>query len=205
MPEAEVDLTVQAYKLLSCVKRTGERFGAGHVADVLVGSKNERVLGLGHANLSTYGIGKEWTRSQWVDLSRQLVASGYLARDEEYQVLSLTPKAYETFRAKSKVGGIVPPRGKDKPAPPARITSPAREGAEADIPLERELRELRKRLADKARVPPYVIFSDRTLRELIALRPSNADELRSIFGLGPVKTERYGADLIAAIAAAGRS
>ncbi|MGO8692753.1 MAG: RQC domain-containing protein [Rectinemataceae bacterium] len=182
------------------MKRTGERFGSGHVADVLIGSKNERVLGLGHANLSTYGIGREWTKSQWVDLSRQLVASGYLARDEEYQVLSLTPKAYETFRAKSQVRGVVPARGKDRAGAPARASSPPREIAEADLPLERALRDLRKRLADDARVPPYVIFSDRTLRELISLRPSNTEDLRSVFGLGPVETERYGALLVATIA-----
>ncbi|HUW40215.1 MAG TPA: DNA helicase RecQ [Rectinemataceae bacterium] len=202
--EAEADVTVQAYKFLSCVKRTGERFGAGHVADVLVGSKNERVLGLGHAALSTYGIGKEWTRSQWIDLSRQLVASGYLERDEEYQVLSLTPKSYETFRDKSPVRGVVPARGRDKAAGAAAARPPARDAPAADIRLERSLRELRKALADASRVPPYVIFSDRTLRELVSLRPGSSEELRSVFGLGPVKTERYGAELIAAIAAADR-
>ncbi|MDA8427030.1 MAG: DNA helicase RecQ [Treponema sp.] len=204
--EAEADVTVQAYKFLSCVKRTGERFGAGHVADVLIGSKNERVLGLGHASLSTYGIGKEWTRSQWIDLSRQLVASGYLGRDEEYQVLSLRPKAYETFRDKSPVRGVVPARGRDKAAGAAAAAArlPAREASGADLRLERSLRELRKALADASRVPPYVIFSDRTLRELVSLRPGSSGELRSVFGLGPVKTERYGAELLAAIAAANR-
>ena len=197
----EVDVTVQAYKLLSCVKRTGERFGAGHVADVLLGSKNERVLGLGHATLSTYGIGREWTKTQWIDLARQLVGSGYLERDEDYQVLSLTAKAYETFREKAPVRGILPPRGKEKGtgARSPQRTIGALAGAPtsgADAALERALRDFRKGLADKARVPPYVIFSDRTLRELVAVRPRDLESLRSVFGLGPVKIERYGAELL---------
>ena len=111
---ASDDVTEQAYKFLSCVKRSGERFGAGHVTDILVGSKSERVLALGHAQLSTYGIGKEWSKSQWMDLGRQLTSSGYLSRSEDYGVLSLTGKTYAAFKSKERILGTVPPRGKAK-------------------------------------------------------------------------------------------
>ncbi|HET7839443.1 MAG TPA: ATP-dependent DNA helicase RecQ, partial [Rectinemataceae bacterium] len=152
----EVDATVQAQKLLSCVKRTGERFGAGYVVDVLLGSRNERVLGLGHTELSTWGIGKEWTRGQWLDLARQLLRKGYLAKDEEYGVLSLTAKAYEAFRDKTPILASIPPRGKKEKAGAAAARGggaggpslPLGEGSDAEGErLATALRGLRKRLA----------------------------------------------------------
>ncbi len=207
----EVDLTLQAHKFLSCVKRTEERFGAGYVVDVLLGSKNERVLGLGHSKLSTWGIGKEWTRSQWLDLSRQLIKKGYLGKDEEYGVLSLTSKAYEAFRDKNAILAVLPPRGKKTAAEAQQVRAqkgealpfgPAAAGSGSGEKLEQALRALRKRLAEEGRVPPYVIFSDRTLGELVALRPASGDALLEVFGLGPIKVERYGASILAAVASA---
>jgi len=207
-PETEV--TTEAYKFLSCVKRTGERFGAGHVADVLVGSRNERVLGLGHAELSTYGIGKEWTRAQWMDLSRQLARKGYLDRDEEFGVLRLTPLAYAAFKDRSPILGTVPPRGrKDAPsgaraaagAAGAGLASALASGPGADA-LAASLRALRRRLAEEAGVPPYVVFADRTLYDLVSRRPSSLPELLEVFGMGEVKAGRYGAAILAAVASA---
>jgi ATP-dependent DNA helicase RecQ len=202
--EEEGDVTTQAWKFLSCVKRTGERYGAGHVIDVLSGSRNERVLALGHAELSTWGIGKEWTKAQWNDLARQLVAKGYVAKDEEYGVLSLTAKAYETFRAKLPVRGFVPQAGRAKKeggARPAVLglkggSSPASPG---DRALELDLRALRKRLAEEGRVPPYVIFSDRSLYDLVARRPATRAELLEVFGFGKVKAERLGDEVLGTI------
>jgi ATP-dependent DNA helicase RecQ len=220
----EVDLTVQALKFLSCVKRTGERFGAGHVAEVLLGSRSERVLGLGHANLSTYGIGKEWTRPQWLDLARQLVRKGYLAKDESYQVLSLRPKAYDAFRGEGPILAVAPPgrKGKDlsrsragagagaaaHPSAGSRnsasgLSDPGARVASTDpgaAALERGLRALRKRLAEAGRVPPYVVFSDRTLGDLVARRPSSDAELLEVFGLGAVKVARYGPEILSLLA-----
>lgn len=202
----ETDLTVQAYKFLSCVKRTGERYGAGHVIDVLTGSHNERVLGLGHAGLSTYGIGKEWTKAQWTDLSHQLVEKGYLAKDEEYGGLSLTPRAYDAFRNKSVVRGVLPPSGRSGKRS-ATVGVPGRgissgtglPPSPADGSLEGALRSLRKRLAEEARVPPYVVFSDRTLYDLIARRPLSREALLEVFGFGKIKVERLGAAVIATV------
>ncbi|MBL8966393.1 MAG: DNA helicase RecQ [Spirochaetaceae bacterium] len=203
--QAEEDLTTEAYKLLSCVKRSGERFGAGHVADVLIGSRGERVLELGHDKLSTYGIGREWTRSQWIDLARQLTRKGFLLREEEYGVLSLAPAAYEAFKERSPIFGTRPPRGKKEKAPAAAGSAGGAEAAAmgpGGEGLAAALRSLRKRLAAEGGVPPYVVFADRSLYDLVARRPRNEAELLEVFGMGAVKAGRYGAAILAAIAEA---
>jgi ATP-dependent DNA helicase RecQ len=211
----EKDVTTQAYKFLSCVKRTGERYGAGHVVDVLLGSKNERVLGLGHAGLSTWGIGKEWTRGQWLDLSSQLLRKGYLAKDEEYGVLSLTGKTLSAFRDKTPISAFVPPRategrsgvgarsGDSAASAHASGRAEAKMGTFAPGSLEAAqettLRALRRRLAGEAKVPNYMIFSDRTLYDLIAKAPSDRAALLGIFGMGEVKARRYGSEILEAL------
>ena len=102
-PTALTDITILAQKFLSCVKRADERFGAAHIVNVLLGSKNEKVLKWGHDQLSTYGIGTELTKQQWMHLARQLVQMGYLQQDGEFRTLSLTQKAVEASRAGSRL------------------------------------------------------------------------------------------------------
>ena len=204
----EADLTTEAWKLLSCVKRTGERYGAGHVIDVLTGSRNERVLGLGHAELSTWGIGKEWTKAQWSDLCRQLVIKGYLDKDPEYGVLSLTSLAYASFRDRVPIRAVPLPaartgrKGQGRaggPGYPGTVPGGAAGTSSLDLVLESKLRALRKRLAGDAGVPPYVIFSDRSLFDLVAKKPRSREELLEVFGFGKVKTERLGDEILAEI------
>ncbi len=106
-PTPLTDVTVPAQKFLSCVKHAGEKFGAGHITDILLGSKNEKVLRWGHDKLSTYGIGGELTQKQWMHLARQLLSMGYLKQEGEYRTLGLTPKALETrthFRVHARGG-----------------------------------------------------------------------------------------------------
>ena len=200
---AEEDVTTQAYKFLSCVKRTGEHYGSGYVVDVLLGSKNERVLGLGHSKLSTWGIGKEWARSQWLDLSSQLLRKGYLAKDEEYGVLSLTEKTYAAFRDKSPISAVVPPKprsaSREAPLPRERAKFEAYPSGSKEAALERELRDLRKTLAAGSSVPNYMIFADKTLYDLVERSPKSEAALLEVFGMGEVKVGRYGADILAAI------
>jgi ATP-dependent DNA helicase RecQ len=200
---AEADVTTQAYKFLSCVVRTGERYGAGHVVDVLLGSRNERVLGLGHSELSTWGIGKEWAKSQWLDLAAQLVRKGYLSKDEEYGVLRMTEKAYAAFRDKSPIAAVVPPRPKGKAAPAGQVAGKGKPGPYAvgsrEERLEGALRALRKALAEKGRVPNYMIFSDRSLYDLIAKSPADGTSLLEVFGMGEVKAARFGEAILRTI------
>ena len=180
----QVDITIPAQKFLSCARRTGERFGAGHVADVLLGSANEKVLKNGHQNLSTYGIGQELTRKQWMHIARQLVQKGMLAEEGEYAVLQLTPKAYETLKNKETILGVL----KEKEQAPLKMASEL----EYDAALFELLRKKRKELADGENVPPYIIFSDRTLVEMAAFYPMSDVSLKKINGVGTVKARRYG-------------
>jgi ATP-dependent DNA helicase RecQ len=181
----QVDITIPAQKFLSCVKRTGERFGGGHVTDVLLGSANEKVLRYGHQALSTYGIGKELNRKQWMHLARQLVQKGLLSEQGEFSVLSLTPKAYEVLKSKQPILGVL------KEPEPAKALKIAGE-LEYDAAVFERLRKKRKELADAENVPPYIIFSDRTLVEMAAYLPMSLENLKKINGVGTVKAGHYG-------------
>ncbi len=181
----QVDITIPAQKFLSCVARTGERFGAGHVADVLLGSSNRKVLDYRHQNLSTYGIGKELTRKQWLHIGRQLVQKGLLAEEGQFGVLRLTAQAYVALKSKQPIMGIIQVE---------RATAAIRSTGEVqyDAGLFELLRRKRKDLADAENVPPYVVFSDRTLVEMAAYYPQSGASLLKISGVGAVKAARYG-------------
>lgn len=184
-PTALTDITVYAQKFLSCVKRAGEKFGAGHIADILLGSKNEKVMRWEHDKLSTYGIGGELTKKQWMHIARQLTSMGYLKQEGEYHTLSLTSKAVETLKKREPVFGVVQEAGR------ARI-----KGQRTDVEYNRELFEIlrakRKELADGERVPPYVIFSDKALVEMAAYYPRSENAMMKITGVGKVKLKQYG-------------
>ncbi|WP_420208094.1 DNA helicase RecQ [Candidatus Electronema sp. JC] len=183
------DITIPAQKFLSCVFRVGERFGAAHVADVLLGSKNEKILRFGHEQLSTYGIGKELSQKQWLHLARQLVQMGYLQQDEEHRTLSLTETAREALKSRAKFFGQLPSTSSGTIS--ARSTG-SRQMLEHDQALFALLRSKRKELADADGVPPYVIFSDRTLVEMAAYYPQSRESLLGISGVGQVKLEKFG-------------
>lgn len=194
--ENKLDVTTPALKFLSCVKRTGEHFGAVHVTDVLMGSQNKKVVQFGHQELSTFGIGKDLTREQWLEMSRLLVQEGYLDQDIEFRTLKLTPKAYQFFKTREPVMGSL---GASKREISGRT---GRDVGEIDYnrDLFEILRERRKQLANEAGVPPYVIFSDKTLVEMAAYLPVTIERMKKIYGIGAAKLERYGqefADIIA--------
>jgi ATP-dependent DNA helicase RecQ len=175
---------------LSCVYRTGQRFGANHVIDVLRGSSNERVLSFGHDKLSTYGIGQQLAADEWRSVFRQLVARAYLDVDPEgYGGLRLS----DTCRAILRGEETIQLRRDSKLTTAA--TSSRQRGA--DVPVEDQglwnaLRACRKRLADELGVPPYVVFHDTTLREMLEQRPTSSHMLLSITGIGESKLKRFG-------------
>lgn len=195
-PTALTDITIPAQKFLSCVKRTGERFGAGHVTDVLRGSKNEKVLRNGHDKLSTYGIGEKLTKKQWMHISRQLVQMGHLSQEGEFRTLRLTQKAIDALKERAPIMG----RLQDAEFR-HRKGSTHQEKLAYDQALFAILRQARKELADAASVPPYVIFSDRTLVEMSAYYPQSSASLLNMSGVGQVKLERYGEAFLGAIRA----
>lgn len=193
-PTPLTDVTIPAQKFLSCVKRADEKFGAGHIVDILLGSKNEKVLRWEHDKLSTYGIGKELDRKQWMHLARQLLSMGYLKQEGEFHTLSLTPKALEALRKREPIFGVMQEA--------ERVKKDGRKKA-AELDYHRGLfailRQKRKEMADEAGVPPYVIFSDRTLTEMAAYFPQSSESLLTISGVGQVKAQQYGAPFLEVI------
>ena len=186
-PTPLTDITVYAQKFLSCVKRADEKFGAGHIADILLGSKNEKVLRWEHDKLSTYGIGTDLTRRQWMHIARQLLNMGYLKQEGEYHTLSLTARALEVLRKREKIMGVL-----QEELERTRKVGKGKEEIEYNNALFALLRHKRKEMADEAGVPPYVIFSDRTLIEMAAYYPQSMASLLNISGMGQVKSRQYG-------------
>jgi ATP-dependent DNA helicase RecQ len=184
-PTPLTDITIYAQKFLSCVKRADEKFGAGHIADILLGSKNEKVLRWEHDKLSTHGIGTELTKKQWMHIARQLLSMGYLKQEGEFHTLSLTSKALETLRKRETIFGVV------QEAERIRIKGKRTE-VEYNHALFAVLRQKRKEMADEAGVPPYVIFSDKTLVEMAAYYPQSVSSLLTISGVGQAKLRQYG-------------
>ena len=201
MPPETWDGTEAAQKVLSCVYRTGQRFGLVHVMDVLQGKENEKVLQHGHEKLSTFGIGSDTHEAQWRSVIRQLVVRGFLRVDlEGYSALQLTDLCRpvlkgeqelhlrkEEVKAPSLKGGSK--GGGKKSAGKVQI-------APEDQELWEELRECRKYLAEEHNVPPYVIFHDATLKEMLDVMPMSGSELLTLTGVGDSKLEKYGADFI---------
>ncbi|MEP9353392.1 DNA helicase RecQ [Xanthobacter sp. KR7-65] len=200
-PPRTFDGTEAAQKLLSCVYRTGERFGSGHVIDVLRGEESDKVLKFGHDKLSTFGIGKDFSRDAWRAIVRQLVAMGHLWVDVEgHGSLGLTEKCRPVLRGAEKVEL----KAETKPRP-ARVTGGARGPGPvltnpADEALFRKLKALRLDLARAQGVPPYVIFHDTTLMAIAELKPTSMKALGMISGIGEAKLVRYGQQFLAAIA-----
>lgn len=185
-PTPLTDITLYAQKFLSCVKRADEKFGAGHIVDILLGSKNEKVLRWEHDKLSTHGIGTELTKKQWMHIARQLLSMGYLKQEGEYHTLSLTIKSLEALKKRETIFGVIQEA--------ERVQKKSRKKAEVEYnhALFALLRHKRKEMADEAGVPPYVIFSDRTLTEMAAYYPQSSIGLLNIAGVGQVKLEKYG-------------
>jgi ATP-dependent DNA helicase RecQ len=197
-----VDVTREAQILLSAIVRTGERFGAGHVVDVVTGADTERVRRLGHDQLKTYGAGSDREKRFWRMLADNLLAQGLIIQTgEEYPVLAVTSEGREVLRGRATVFGM---RVKEKPPArlrrgAARAAGDAREAGPDDLELFERLRDLRSRLAREQGVPPYVIFSDRTLRGMVELLPASEDEMAGVTGVGSYKLARYGEAFLEAI------
>jgi len=199
-PPKLFDGTVAAQKALSCIYRTGERFGQAYVVDVLLGADNERIAQFGHDRISTFGIGKEHDNRTWRAILRQLIALRLVDVDlAGHGGLSIAPAGRDFLRDKPTLMLRVPA------APQARRAKVARIAAQAAVPdadrdLFQALRQKRTDLARAQNVPPYVIFHDRTLIELAAARPSSRSEMADVPGVGETKLDRYGPAFLAVIA-----
>ncbi len=200
------DATEAARKALSCVYRTGQRFGVQYVIDVLLGKMNERIQRFGHERLSTFGIGSDVDRREWRSVFRQLVSRGLLRVDlEGYGSLLLTPESRPVLRGETEVRLRRDARLAPRSSGRARGTASSRA---RPLPGESEalweaLRERRRELAASQGVPPYVIFHDASLKEMAEHRPRTLEEFATIPGVGEKKLNRYGRVFVELIRAHG--
>ena len=199
-PPETWDGTEAAQKALSAVFRTGQRFGVNYVIDVLTRVQNERITRFGHDRLSVHGIGRELDAAQWRSVFRQLVVRGLLAVDlAGHGGLYLTEQARPVLRGEQRLDL----RRERKPEKKARGRREQRRFTDpADLALWEALRAKRRALAEELGVPPYVIFHDATLAEMVVWRPDGPDQLLAIDGVGQSKLENYGEHFLAVIAEA---
>jgi len=215
-PPSVWDGTVAAQKLLSTVTRLGRlggpAFGAGQPIDILLGRKTPKVASYGHDSLSTFGIGTDLSEGEWRGVVRQLLASGLLAVTGDHGTLALTDLSWEVMRGERQVTfrrdppkAPAPPRSKRGAAGGSAAGAPGGRPPVAELPPEAEpvferLRAWRTSVAKELGMPPYVIFHDSTLRLIAASPPSTLSELRQINGVGDTKLDKYGQQILDALA-----
>jgi ATP-dependent DNA helicase RecQ len=200
--EAVPDAPLVARKILSCVARVGQRFGAGHVANVLCGSENEQVMSRRHNTLTTFGLLREASSGEVRGYIEQLVAHGLLRQtDDAFPVIALTAAGVDLLKDAAAAGDLALSRQRrpvrDREQKRSRVETEAWAGVDRE--LFEELRAIRLRIARARGVPPYVIFHDTTLRELARLKPQSVAELRGIYGVGARKAEDLGETFLSAL------
>jgi ATP-dependent DNA helicase RecQ len=182
---------------LSCAKRTGERFGAAHLIDVLRGSHAEKILRYGHDRLTTHGIGRSRSKEEWQHLARELARSGYIRLSpDQFVVVSLTERGSLVLQKRETIMLAASPAALVNAAASATTV----DGAVEHPDLFDRLRALRKRLADQRGVPPYIIFADAALRQMAAELPTTPVQFRKISGVGEQKARDLAGVFTAAIA-----
>lgn len=190
------DITVDAQKIMSCVARTGQRYGKKVICDVLRGSKNERLISAGLSRQSTYGIMADCPEKRLRDIIDHLCENGYMtAQGDEYPILKLAPKSHGVLTGQETLRMMleIPQKkkaaaAKDAPLPPA------------DEKLLAALKDLRKSLAMRQSIPAYVVFTDATLIDMCRLKPKTQEEFIEVSGVGQAKSQRYGEVFLAVIA-----
>ena len=200
--EEVADATVVAQKILSCVVRVGERFGAGHVIAVLRGENTDRIRSLGHDRLSTYGLLAAHRDSELRDWIYQLIGQGVLAQEgDKYPILRLTDASRPILRGDEHVRLVqIARREKRKKA---KVEAESWQGV--DEALFESLRKFRRELASARGVPPYIILGDRSLRDVARRRPQTLVELRDVYGIGDKKLADLGEDILRVVREASRS
>lgn len=192
-PKPIEDWTMEAKKFLSCVARCQEKFGTNHIVDVLIGSRKQRIRQYQHHLLSTYGIGKGRTADEWKMLGRSLVHQGLVSQTTDgYPILKLNKRSWSVFRNELKVEVAV-----DIQQTQAKSTyNPRKEEAEL---LFEKLRKLRKQIADRNSLAPYMVFADSSLKLMAQVRPKNLIDFANLSGVNEYKAQQYGTNFINAI------
>jgi ATP-dependent DNA helicase RecQ len=174
------------------MKRTGELFGAHHIIEILRGANSEKVISKGHNKLTTYGIGKNLTKEQWLSLSKQFIQYDIISKDLQHGSLKVSKNGYDVLKNRRKIYGRMAVKE-------PKLTAKKSYANAYDEELFEVLRKLRKGLADKNGVPPYVVFHDRTLAEMATYLPTNGEDFKKLSGVGNRKLNKYGKTFIKAI------
>lgn len=194
-PPKTIDGTVAAQKVISCVYRTGQTFGAQYVIDVLLGKDDERIQKFGHDKISTFGIGSEYDRLAWQGIVRQLVSQNLLSVDmNSHSELIITEQGADFLKNKRTIQLRLeekPLRSKAKLAEKASIAA-ASLSTDEQHQLLQQLKDLRMSIAREHNLPPYVIFHDKTLIDMVLIKPTNYDQLAMVQGVGQSKLQKYG-------------
>lgn len=199
-PPEIVDATIDAQKLLSCIYRLRQNYGLMHVIDVLRGSTSEKIKQMGHHHLSTYAIGKEKPAAYWKQLAWQLIHKDYCFQDiEHFNVIRLTPKAIPVLRGDEKVALAILPIELLKDHSPKKKKEKGHALSLSSNPLFETLRALRRKLSDEENKPPFMIFSDMTLHEMVRIKPQNLEQLLTVSGVGQHKLALYGQCFLTAL------
>ena len=198
-PPTKSDATVDAQKLLSCIYRLKQSFGLNHVIDVLRGSAAEKITQFGHQKLSTYGIGKDKSSTYWKHLAWQLIHREYCFQDaEKFNVLKLTPKAVPVLRGEEHIALTVQVHVQDK-EPRTKKKKTRGSTDTTTSPLFEKLRALRREIAQEESKPPFMVFSDATLRDLISVKPTTLNQMLDVSGVGQHKLTQYGQRFLEAL------
>jgi ATP-dependent DNA helicase RecQ len=190
-----IDGTVAAQKALSAIARTGERFGTEHLVNLLCGEETEAILKFGHERLRTFGVGKEHNKNEWRSIFRQLQGAGIIALEVgSYGRWTITEEGHRVLKGAAGVElrkeALAPARQK---GPRGATAAALADAAPIDSALFDALRQCRSELAKEQRVPAYVVFADRTLLDMVRLRPRNTAEMALVHGVGQAKLAQYGA------------
>lgn len=196
------DMTIPVQKLISCILRTGQFYSRGYVIDILLGSKNKKIIERGHETISTYGIGRELKKSEWVELTEVLIHSGFLKRKNDYDVITVTDKGMCALQNRDDF--ILPVSfnadrlGKDtkrKDVKKKAVSKIDADDKEA-VRIAEELKKWRRNKAEELNVPPFVIFGDKTLFSIASVKPHSSDELLECYGIGGLKAEKFGETIL---------
>ncbi|MBR7063717.1 MAG: RecQ family ATP-dependent DNA helicase [Treponema sp.] len=194
------DITIPSQKIMSCIIRTGNRFGSTYIVDVLIGSKQKRILENSHDKISTYGIGKDTSKEMWYEIIQALIDNDYLLKSDEYFSLLITQKGFAALKEREPI--LLPisdvKRKKEINSIKLKQKNEVQNISENDLFIA--LKKWRLTEAKEQNVPPYIIFGDKTLHELVQYMPETEDELKSIYGIGESKIERYGKAILKIIA-----
>lgn len=198
------DVTIPSQKLMSCIFRLKQHYGAAYVIDVLLGSKQKRIMENHHNELSTWGIGKELEKSDWFELTDLLIETGYILKVGEYNVLAVSKMGVLALTNRTQIKLPVQLNFKNIINAPKQKPSFVlhkkneflKNLSEKDIELYNAIKQWRNSTAEKENIAPYMIFGDKTIEELVEKKPASEKELLSVFGIGTVKAEKIGAPVL---------